>query len=96
LLDDLDKTSTGEWAMGKLFGLINYRYERQKPIIITANRGIDELQASWRGSNKQHVADAGMAILSRIMGQLWGVIEFNGQDQRITQPPQPAPAARLP
>lgn len=82
LIDDLDKTSTGQWAMGKLFALINHRYERQMPTIITANRGIDELRAVWRGSSYPHVADTGMAILSRIMGQLWGTVEFKGKDQR--------------
>lgn len=82
LIDDLDKTATNEWAMGKLYALINYRAGREMPTIITANKSYDDLQNQWRHSNKPHVADAGMAVLSRIMGQLWGTIEFDGKDQR--------------
>lgn len=82
LIDDLDKTSTGEWAMSKLYGLINHRLHYEKPTIITANRSIQELQAEWKESPKDHVRDTGMAILSRIRGPLWANVEFKGQDQR--------------
>lgn len=83
LIDDLDKTSTGEWAMGKLYGLINHRYERQLPTIITANKSPLQLKQLWQGSKLPHVADTGMAVLSRCIGQLWGVVEFRGNDQRM-------------
>ncbi len=82
LLDDLDKTATNEWAMGKLFGLINHRETMELPTIITSNRSVFELQCLWASSPKAHVRDAGMAVLSRIAGQLWGAIETQGDDLR--------------
>ena len=82
LIDDLDKTATSQWAMSKLFSAINYRSTRQKPTIITANRSIKQLQSEWQHSKQEHVRDTGMAVLSRIVGQAWRLVEFNGQDQR--------------
>ncbi len=83
LIDDLDKTPTGEWAMGKLFGLINQRQMKGKPTIITANHSVTALQSKWARSNKSHVNDTGMAVLSRIVGELWGLVGFRGDDQRM-------------
>lgn len=83
VLDDLDKTATSEWAMGKLFTLIDHRQLHEKPTIITANRSLDDLQTIWRESNKPHVQDAGMAVLSRIAGQFMSSVEFSGEDQRM-------------
>lgn len=82
LIDDLDKTSTSEWAMGKLFNLVNYRQHHKKPTIITANRSLKVLKSEWKNSDMPHVKDAGAAVLSRITGQLWGTIEFQGVDIR--------------
>jgi len=82
LLDDLDKTDTKPWAMARLFSLVNCRYDRRKPTIITANHSPDALKAIWANSEQDHVRDTGSAILSRIGGQLAGVIEFRGEDQR--------------
>lgn len=83
LIDDLDKTPTAEWAMGKLFVLINERSMKGKPTIITANHSVTDLQAKWSASRKPHVNDTGMAVLSRIIGELWGLVEFKGSDQRM-------------
>jgi DNA replication protein DnaC len=82
LIDDIDKTSTGEWAMGKLYGLINYRLTKMLPTIITANASLTQLRETWRRSNREYVRDLGMATLSRIAEGLWGGIEFKGEDQR--------------
>jgi DNA replication protein DnaC len=82
LLDDLDKTSTSEWAMGKLFDLINQRCAKQLPTIITANRSPKQLQAVWRKSKQEHVSDTGLAVLSRIAQSLWKGVKFEGEDQR--------------
>ena len=82
LIDDLDKTATSEWAMGKLFGLVNYRYVRQKPTIITANRSLLRLREEWRASKLSHIRDTGQATLSRIEGQLMALVILDGEDQR--------------
>lgn len=37
IIDDLGKEVATKWAMQKLFGIINYRYEACKPVIITSN-----------------------------------------------------------
>lgn len=82
LLDDLDKTNTSEWAMGKLFDLINQRSARQLPTIITANHSPKQLQSDWRNSRHEHIRDTGLAVLSRIAQCLWGGFKFEGEDQR--------------
>ena len=82
LLDDLDKTDTSKWAMGKLYALINNRYERQMPTIITANRSIERLRKIWKSSPDEHVRDTGGAVMSRIGGQFVASVEFKGEDQR--------------
>lgn len=82
LLDDLDKTSTSEWAMGKLFDLINQRSAKQLPTIITANHSPKQLQSDWRNSRHEHIRDTGLAVLSRIAQSLWGGVKFEGEDQR--------------
>lgn len=82
LIDDLDKTGTGEWAMGRLFGLINTRSVRLLPTIITANASLSDLRDEWTKSDKAHLSDTGLAVLSRIAENLWGGVKFTGQDQR--------------
>lgn len=83
LIDDLDKTSTGEWAMSKLFTLINYRLQHLKPTIFTANTSLTKLVDDWgKPAAPDHVKNTGRAILSRIGGQLLFCVEFEGKDQR--------------
>ena len=83
LIDDLDKTKTDENSMEKLFTVINARYERKAPTIITMNRSLSDLDKLWTGSKQQHLKDTGKAVLSRIYGQLMIEIEFHGSDQRL-------------
>lgn len=82
LIDDLDKTSTSEWAMGKLYGLINARLTKGLPTLITSNHSLTDLQAIWRRSKHEHVHDLGLAVLSRIAEGVWGIVRFEGEDQR--------------
>jgi DNA replication protein DnaC len=82
VIDDVDKGRPSEWAMGKLLEVAQHRYVREKPTIVTANHSLQELQQAWEKSEKGYVRDAGGAITSRWMGQLWGQIEVTGPDQR--------------
>lgn len=75
LIDDLDKTASSEWTLGKLYTLIDYRVTRQKPTIITANHSLTELQKMWKN-------DTWQAVLSRIVGQLTMTVKMYGVDQR--------------
>lgn len=82
VIDDVDKGRPSEWAIGKLLEVVQHRYMREKPTIVTANHSLQELQKIWEQSDKSYVRDAGGAIASRWMGQLWGQIEVTGPDQR--------------
>lgn len=82
VIDDIDKRKPTEWALGKLFEVIQHRYYREKPTIITANHSIQELQAAWAANDAEYVRDAGGAILSRIMEQLFQQIGIKAKDQR--------------
>lgn len=81
VIDDIDKRTPSEWAMGKLYEVIHHRYMNEKLTIITANHKLNDLDNIWlqRGG---YVADIGSAILSRITGQLWAEVEITGGDQR--------------
>jgi DNA replication protein DnaC len=82
LIDDIDKNNSTQWAMQKLYEVIDYRVIRDKPTIITANHSVAQLRGMWARSQEAHIRDTGMAILSRIAGQLSAIVEFTGQDQR--------------
>lgn len=82
VIDDIDKRKPSEWALGKLFEVVQHRYYHEKPTIITANHSIQELQKLWAGSGAEHIRDAGGAILSRVMEQLWRQIGIKAKDQR--------------
>jgi len=85
VIDDLDKTVTTEWAMSKLMGVINVRYQADFPTIITANESLNELRSEWSRSRKRHLSDTGSAVLSRIAGQAITVVNFDGEDYRTSQ-----------
>lgn len=83
LIDDVDKGRPSEWALSKLYEVIQHRYMRERATIITANHSIQKLQAIWQHPKKpEYIRDLGGAILSRFSGQLWAEIEFTGLDQR--------------
>jgi DNA replication protein DnaC len=81
VLDDIDKRASSEWALGKLYELIDHRYVRQLPTVLTANRNLEKLAAFW--SRNEQMKDQAGAIVSRIIGQLSAVIEFSGRDYRF-------------
>lgn len=43
VIDDFGKERPSEWTNEQLFALVNYRYERKKPIIITSNYDLDKI-----------------------------------------------------
>jgi DNA replication protein DnaC len=80
VLDDIDMRAPTEWALGRLFELIDRRYLRRLPTILTANRSLERLTDFW--SRNEQTQDLAGAIVSRIVGQLSAVIEFSGRDYR--------------
>lgn len=85
LIDDIDKRRMTAWSAEKLYEVIESRQMRERPTIVTANHSLNDLQAHWSnagGKDSEQMADSCAAILSRIVGQLWGTVEFEGADQR--------------
>jgi DNA replication protein DnaC len=70
VLDDLGKESTSEWSTSIIYSIINGRYERNKPIIITTNYSPEMLEKK-----------VGDATVSRIIEMCDGV-NLKGYDYR--------------
>jgi DNA replication protein DnaC len=81
VLDDIDKKTATQWALEQLFDVIDYRDINNLPTIITANRNILELSAFW--SKTRETEGLSRAIISRIVGQLYKIIFFEGKDYRL-------------
>lgn len=64
IIDDLGKEQCTDWAITQLFNIVNNRYEDCKPIVITANYSIEELEQVLvpKGYNDDKVK----AIVSRL------------------------------
>lgn len=81
VLDDMDKKAYAQWMLSHLYDIVDYRYIRQLPTIMTANRSIGELCRFLNES--QGASDLSKAIISRIMGQLGKVVHMKGEDYRL-------------
>ena len=80
LLDDLGKENMTEFAVSKVFEIVDDRYRKMKPTIFTSNFGLDELKS--RFTVKGASAVTADAIISRIQ-QNCHVIKLTGGDKRI-------------
>lgn len=74
ILDDVGKERVTEWTESVLFRIVNERYEKCRPIIITSNLGIDNIKARYTWS--------GDAIVSRIF-EICRAILLSGPDRRM-------------
>jgi len=81
VLDDIDKRNGAQWMLAHLYNIIDYRYIRQLPTIITANRSMAELCRFWDESKGG--SDLSRAIISRIMGQLAKIVHMSADDIRL-------------
>ena len=70
VIDDIGKEKNTEWSNSILYRVINRRYENYKPVIITSNLTIAELEK-----------EIGEATVSRIIEMCDGV-KMNGKDAR--------------
>ncbi|ETR68194.1 MAG: primosomal protein DnaI [Candidatus Magnetoglobus multicellularis str. Araruama] len=81
VLDDIDKKPSTQWALGQLYEILDIRDINNLPTIITTNRSIGELSEFW--SNNIDTKGLSRSIISRIMGQIFKVIYFKGEDYRF-------------
>jgi len=79
VLDDIGKEHRTEWSESTIFQVINDRYERARPLILTSNLGIDDL--------RRHYQWSGDAIVSRIYESCQGIL-LTGPDRRLQPPTQ--------
>lgn len=71
VIDDLGKERQSEWSGSVLYRVINGRYERYAPVIITTNESLDTLRDN-----------IGEATFSRLIEMCDG-ISMNGEDYRM-------------
>ena len=78
IIDDLGKEQPTEWALTKIYQIINARYEDYKPVIITSNYAPDELvERMTPSSGDKTTADATidriieMTISVNLSGKSW-------------------------
>ncbi len=77
LWDDLGKENIkSDWGTEKFYYVVDYRVKTNRPIIISSNFGLDEIEAKFGRDN------FGPAIASRLAGfcELW---DLGGPDRRV-------------
>lgn len=65
IIDDLGKEKPTQWVEEKLYTVINERYENYRPIVVTSNLELEEIE--------QRLENCGGAIVSRIIEMCRGV-----------------------
>jgi len=70
IIDDLGKENVTDWTNSMIYTIINNRYENYKPLIVTTNLGLGELEDA-----------IGIATLSRLIEMCEGV-KVDGVDYR--------------
>lgn len=73
VIDDLGKEKPTPWVEEKLYNVVNERYENYKPIIVTSNLELEDIE--------QRLENCGGAIVSRIIEMCRG-IKIVGPDFR--------------
>lgn len=81
VIDDLDKKKATEFTRGVLFAVLNYRYNSELPTVLTFNYGPNEIdpKAPGRLALEEYL---GTAVLDRILGSAFDVVEFDGPSYR--------------
>lgn len=79
IIDDLGKEKPTEWLVEKLYYIINSRYEDYRPVVITTNLTLDEIEQRLNVAGSL----AGSAIVSRLV-EMCRVVPMHGQDFRLS------------
>lgn len=82
VIDDLGKERPGEWALSKLFWLIDERYANRRPTVITTQYGGRALAERLTASGAAASAETAQAIVSRIRETYRGV-DCGTRDRRL-------------
>lgn len=78
ILDDLGKESGSAWSASMLFQIINYRYETMRPLIVTSQYDLTNLE---KRIARQGERESARAIVSRL-GQMCHMVHLSGGDRR--------------
>lgn len=85
ILDDFGAQASTEWALEKLYQVVNYRTVSGLPSVVTTDRPLDELQAMHP------------RILARLLDPVSGVAYYiHAGHYRLGRLPDPEPRARRP
>jgi len=80
VIDDLDKQPPTDWAKKVLYTAINHRYNAGLATILTFNYGPEDIDPN---ANRLALVEyLGEAVLDRIIGSAFDVIEFSGPSYR--------------
>ena len=80
-IDDLDKKMATEWTKSTLYSVLNHRYNAELPTILTFNYGPGETDPKAPGRSALE-AYLGRAVLDRVIGATYDIIEFTGPSFR--------------
>lgn len=81
VIDDLDKRKATDFTRGVLYSVLNYRYNAELPTVLTFNYGPGD--ADPKAPGRLALEDfLGPAVLDRIIGSAFDVVEFNGPSYR--------------
>ncbi|MCX7912772.1 MAG: ATP-binding protein [Dehalococcoidales bacterium] len=67
VLDDFGEQSTNPWVKEKLYQLINYRYNRRLPTVITTRLSLDEIMAEVDSSISSRLVDRQISVTFNII-----------------------------
>lgn len=75
MIDDIGAEKQSDWVVETLYGIINHRYERVLPTVITSNVGVDKIGEAY--------GDRIASRLVEMVGGEKGIIILAGEDRRM-------------
>ncbi len=89
VLDDLGTEIPTEWAVERIYSIINQRYNAEKPVIVTSNLELGKLawrlnhpKKTYKQNDEKFPNVTGSRIVSRL-AQMCERIELTGEDRRF-------------
>lgn len=80
IIDDLGKEKVTPWMLEEFYNLLNARYEALKPVVITTNLSLEEIEQKYEVENYR----VGGAITSRLI-EMCRIVKMEGEDYRLIQ-----------
>ena len=81
VIDDLGKEKPTDWAISRLFEIVNARYERMRPIVVTTQYEKGKLTERLARNGD---VDTATAIVSRLC-ETCRTVRFDGEDKRLAK-----------